>query len=125
MPGDCANGAVRLMGGDSATRGRVELCINGEWGIVCHNGWSPNDANVVCRQLGFSEYLSHPYYASFFGTGGRKYFASSVACDGSEEKLIYCGLDSTPTCNSLQAAGVECLPKSEYRILKLTLNIIK
>ena len=46
-------GSIRLAGsGDSSvTEGRVEICINGEWGTICDNGWDSLDAKVVCRQL--------------------------------------------------------------------------
>ena len=49
----CTHGALRLVGGRTSNEGRVEICINGVWGTVCHSGWSSNDARVVCRQLGF------------------------------------------------------------------------
>ena len=49
----CTHGAVRLVGGRSSNEGRVEICINGVWGTVCHSSWSSSDARVVCRQLGF------------------------------------------------------------------------
>lgn len=46
----CQQGAIRLQDGD---RGRVEVCIDDVWREIC-NGWDIRDAQVVCRQLGFS-----------------------------------------------------------------------
>ena len=50
---DCSHGQLRLVGGSSENEGRVEICYQNRWGTICDNGWSSEDAKVVCRQLGF------------------------------------------------------------------------
>ena len=50
---DCTQNALRLLGGNSRGSGRVEICHNSVWGGFC-GSWDDADAQVICRQLGFS-----------------------------------------------------------------------
>ena len=54
-PAPCTDGQLRLAGGNVANEGRVEICLNNEWGTICDDNWSTSDANVVCSALGFSD----------------------------------------------------------------------
>jgi len=50
----CLDGDVRIAGGESSLIGRVEVCVNSTWGIVCGNDWIDLNALVVCQQIGHS-----------------------------------------------------------------------
>ena len=49
-------GDLRLVDSSSTNlqAGRLEIFVWGEWGTVCDDGFGLTEANVACRQLGFS-----------------------------------------------------------------------
>ena len=51
---ECTNGAIRLVEGSNEFEGRVEICIDNQWGTICDSGWDASDAQVVCSQLGIT-----------------------------------------------------------------------
>ena len=64
-----AAGDVRLVGGATAQEGRVEIHHDGTWATVCDDGFSPENAVVVCRQLGYAGGAPHRRAAFGEGTG--------------------------------------------------------
>ena len=47
----CATGDIRLAGGIQPREGRVEICINNQWGTICDDSWNQHSVNFVCTSL--------------------------------------------------------------------------
>ena len=61
------SGEVRLVGGTSMSEGYVEMYLNGEWGRVCSDSMSGDEANVICKQLGYDSAISYaPKYVYMY-----------------------------------------------------------
>ncbi|XP_022100964.1 antigen WC1.1-like [Acanthaster planci] len=105
----CRDGVVRLVGGDGALSGRVEIYHNGAWGAVCDEDWDFLSATMVCRQLGFPEALEAKQ-GSFFGESELPIVMSRVSCKGNEKRLADCPFvcNIPRQCNNSREAGVIC-----------------
>ena len=83
--------AVRIVGGNKEYEGRVEIYnenYNG-WGTICSQNWDRNDADVVCRQLGYDGSLRIQSY----GPGSGPVYLSNLQCIGNEHTLFDCSND--------------------------------
>ena len=50
---DCNDGDLRLVGSQWSYEGTIEVCFDKIWGLISDSAWSQQDAEVVCRQLGY------------------------------------------------------------------------
>jgi len=56
---------TRLTGGASPHEGRAEVFFDNKWGTVCDDDWGMEDANVLCKELGYPGALSALGSAAF------------------------------------------------------------
>ena len=97
--------------------GRVEVFYNGIWGTICDDLWDSQDADVVCRQLGYVGALSAPKEAAF-GQGTGQIWLYDVGCFGNETSISQCihkgwGVEN---CGHNEDAGVVCQLKGKVTI---------
>ena len=55
--GQISTGELRLVANDGSTgvsSGRLEVYANSQWGTVCDDSFFQTEADVACRQLGFT-----------------------------------------------------------------------
>mmetsp|Transcript_65 Transcript_65/g.103 ORF Transcript_65/g.103 Transcript_65/m.103 type:complete len:1250 (+) Transcript_65:58-3807(+) len=109
---------VRLTGA-STDAGRVEVLHQGLWGHICpdfdelgkHWRWGQEEADVLCRQLGFGASTGTMLMPFIAATEAAAPWITGVSCTGHESSLAECSytLHRGHRCPFNHAAGVRCL----------------
>ena len=98
-----------MVGSHLDGQGHVELQYVGLWGSVCDDFFDLNDANVICRELGYPKAENaHPF--AQFGVAERFIWLDDLACYGNESQLNDCPntVWGTHDCFATEAASVTC-----------------
>lgn len=94
----------------SDTTGRLEICIDNVWKKVCDDGdFGDRDAQVVCKQLGFSP-NGAKYVSSRFRNEdpSQPIWSKHARCTGNEPTMTTCPSEDLPSCDTDRAVAVEC-----------------
>ena len=113
---------VRLVGGNTANEGRVEVYYNNTWGTVCDDLWDQTDSDVVCQQLGYTGANAF-YYNAFFGEGTGTIWMDDVQCISADTCLGNCTFNgfANHNCQHSEDVSVNCTtataPSTEIRLI--------
>ena len=113
------------MNGPTSQEGTVEVCFNNTYGSICHDSWNENDAQVVCRQLGFSSENTTALRNAFYNSSSGPIYLDEVKCKGDELVLENCTASHRiDDCTHGEDAGVSCLGMHWNFILGIFVNHI-
>nr|XP_054757274.1 uncharacterized protein LOC129263387 [Lytechinus pictus] len=105
---------IRLVGGENAYEGRIEVLHDGGWGTVCDDSFTDVDAQVACRSLGLTGGVA--LTQAHFGQGSGQIWMDNLACEGTENALDECGHNGwgSHNCGHHEDAGVVCEAPAVY-----------
>ena len=123
-PGAYVDGDLRLVNGAVPNEGRLEMYVDDQWGTLCDDYWTDDEADVACRQLGYEQGSVRNggrFLQSHFGAAdeGVPIWLDNLLCEGDESGLMECprasqreGADlGQHNCSlaHLEDVGVRCL----------------
>lgn len=117
---------LRLANSPDVHAGRVEVAVyGGFWGTICDDMFGMEEANVICRQLGFSGAVQ-AFGGARYGEGHGIIYLTAIECTGTEQDIVDCqhktnghikcthGNDASVECSSDRLpVRVTCPPGSE------------
>ena len=84
---------IRLVDGPDARSGRVEIMHKGVWGTICDDHFGSEEAQVICRMLGFPAENARIYNGSTDYRGDGPVWIRLTAekvCSGNELSIAEC-----------------------------------
>ncbi|KAG8546835.1 hypothetical protein GDO81_029740 [Engystomops pustulosus] len=89
--------------------GRIEVFYNQEWGTICDDDFTMENAHILCRHLGFTEATGWTHSAKY-GKGIGRIWLDNVICTGSEKSIEECKSRGwgNSDCTHEEDAGVVC-----------------
>eukprot|EP00521_Asterionellopsis_glacialis_P013350 CAMPEP_0195305918 /NCGR_PEP_ID=MMETSP0707-20130614/36937_1 /TAXON_ID=33640 /ORGANISM="Asterionellopsis glacialis, Strain CCMP134" /LENGTH=531 /DNA_ID=CAMNT_0040370127 /DNA_START=69 /DNA_END=1661 /DNA_ORIENTATION=- len=109
-----SEGDIQLImnGRVSSKQGILHVYHDGVWGSVCDDDFTNINANVVCRQLGYTG--GYAVGKALFGYGKGPVWLDDVICSGTEEKLVDCQNNGwgEENCGHDEDVGVVCLDEA-------------
>ncbi|KAM7108709.1 scavenger receptor cysteine-rich type 1 protein M130-like, partial [Ciconia maguari] len=108
-------GFARLVGGDGACAGRLEVRRGRAWTSVCEDHVDMKAAQVVCRELGCGTALAVPG-SSLFGAGTRLLWEEGFECTGTEPLLATCARRPPRNAGCTGHASIICSSYTGFRL---------
>ena len=98
---------LRLLSGQNENEGRVHVLYNSIWGTICSHSFTLENANVVCRQLGYSAASG----VASFGAGIGQIWLDELQCVGNETSIEQCPHSGFGVHNCIHSddVGVQCI----------------
>ncbi|EDV28715.1 uncharacterized protein TRIADDRAFT_51906 [Trichoplax adhaerens] len=100
---------LAIKDGFDITSGFVNVLYNKRNGVICSKNWNMNDADVVCRQLGFLNALSAN--ASITQYAIRHEWITELNCKGYESTIDACPIQDSSVirnCSTTDIATISC-----------------
>nr|XP_055046925.1 deleted in malignant brain tumors 1 protein-like [Misgurnus anguillicaudatus] len=109
---------IKLVNGTSPCDGTLQILYKDDWGAVCHTSWGPEEAAVLCSELGCGEV---PVPQAYVGPTVGPIWMDNVACTGKELTLRDCSFTGwgVSSCVDGLYAGVICIRFVRKNVVKI------
>ncbi|XP_053387321.1 uncharacterized protein LOC123542232 [Mercenaria mercenaria] len=98
---------IRLVNGSNSTNGRVELKSLDTWGTVCDDDFGTEEANAICRMLGYPRAVTY-YTGAHYGQGTGPIFVDDLSCEEDASHINNCTYITYDDCDHGNDVSVFC-----------------